>query len=73
MVELDAEGIDTNIVIFGVRGDWMGFARAMKRAGVLSTVTAPGRLRMVTHYGIERADVEEALDRVRHAAAALSV
>jgi threonine aldolase len=72
MVELDAESIDTNIVIFGVRGDWLGFARAMKQAGVLSTITAPGRLRMVTHYGIERADLEEALERVRHAAKALA-
>ena len=71
MVELDPETIDTNIVIFGVRGDWMGFARAMKQAGVLTTVTSPGRLRMVTHYGIERADIDEALRRVQHAAAAV--
>lgn len=70
MVDLDPETIDTNIVIFGVRGDWMGFARSMKQAGVLSTITAPGRLRMVTHDGIERADIEEALERVRHAASA---
>ncbi len=72
MVDLDADTIDTNIVIFGVRGDWLGFARSMKQAGVLSTITAPGRLRMVTHYGIERADIDEALQRVRHAAAALA-
>jgi threonine aldolase len=72
MVELDPESIDTNIVIFGVRGDAMGFARSMKRAGVLSTMPGPGRIRMVTHYGIERADVEDALERVRHAAAALA-
>ena len=63
--------MDTNIVIFGVRGDWLGFARAIKQAGVLSTITAPGRLRMVTHYGIEASDIEEALERVRHAASAL--
>lgn len=70
MVELDPESIETNIVIFGVRGDWQGFARAMKRAGVLHTMPAPGRLRMVTHYGIERADIEEALERVGDAVAA---
>jgi threonine aldolase len=70
MVDLDADAVDTNIVIFGVRGDWLGFARSMKQAGVLSTITAPGRLRMVTHYGIERSDIEEALERVRHAASA---
>jgi threonine aldolase len=72
MVELDPESIDTNIVIFGVRGDWLGFARSLKQAGVLCTVSAPGRLRLVTHYGIERADIDEALERARHAAAALA-
>lgn len=72
IVELDPGQIDTNIVIFGVRGDWLGLARSMKSAGVLSTITAPGRLRMVTHDGIERSDIEEALERVRHAASALA-
>ncbi len=72
MVELDADSSDTNIVIFGVRGDWLGLARSMKQAGVLSTITAPGRLRMVTHYGIEGPDIEEALERVRHAASVLA-
>ena len=71
MVDLDPNSIETNIVIFGVRGDWLGLSRAMKHAGVLSTVTSPGRLRMVTHYGIERSDIEEVLERVRHAASAL--
>jgi threonine aldolase len=70
MVDLDPNFVDTNIVIFGVRGDWLGFSRSMKQAGVLSTITAPGRLRMVTHYGIDRGDIEEALQRVRHAASA---
>ncbi len=72
MVELDAESVDTNIVIYGVRGDAVGFVRAMKRAGVLATMPAPGRVRMVTHYGIERGDIDDALERVRHAAAALA-
>ena len=69
MIDLDPDAIETNIVIFGVRGDAMGFARAMKQAGVLATAPMPGKLRMVTHYGIERADIEECLERVRHAAA----
>jgi threonine aldolase len=72
MVDLDPATIETNIVIFGVRGDAVGLVRALKQAGVLATMPAPGRVRMVTHYGIERADVEEALERVRHAAAALA-
>jgi hypothetical protein len=37
---------------------------------VLATIPMPGRVRMVTHYGIERPDIDECLERVRHAAAA---
>jgi threonine aldolase len=69
MVDLDPESIETNIVIFGVP-DSFGFVRALKQAGVLATIPMPGRVRMVTHFGIERADIDEALERVRHAAAA---
>ncbi len=72
MVDLDPSAIETNIVIFGVRGDAVGLVRAFKQEGVLATMPAPGRVRMVTHYGIERPDVEDALERVRHAAAALA-
>ncbi|MBI5288245.1 MAG: low-specificity L-threonine aldolase [Chloroflexi bacterium] len=69
IVDLDPETIETNIVIFRVE-DAIGFARGLKRAGVLCTMPGPGRIRMVMHYGIERADIDEALDRVRHAALA---
>lgn len=71
-VELDPESVETNIVIFRVRGDWLGFQRALKQVGVLSTVPRPGSIRMVTHFGIDRADIEEALERAHHAAAAVA-
>jgi threonine aldolase len=71
-VDLDPETLDSNIVIFRVRDDALAFTRAMKREGVLATMPANDRIRMVTHFGIERADIEEALERVRHAAAALA-
>ncbi len=71
MIDLDPDSVDTNIVIFGVRDDAVGFARALKQQGVLCTSPMAGRLRMVTHYGIERADIDDALDRAREAAAAL--
>ncbi|MHB8515057.1 MAG: low-specificity L-threonine aldolase [Dehalococcoidia bacterium] len=70
-IDLDPEGVETNIVIFRVSGDWMDFARRLKEGGVLASVYGERTLRMVTHYGIERADVDEALARVRNAAAAL--
>src|SRR5439155_12447372 len=68
MVELDPDAVDTNIVIFDVRGDWMAFHRSLKQAGVLASVYGPARLRMVTHYGIGRADIDETLERARQAA-----
>jgi len=70
MVDLDAESVETNIVIFGVE-DAVGFARGLKRAGVLCTSPKPGKLRMVTHYGIDRADIEETVERAQAAASAL--
>ena len=72
MIDLDPETVETNIVIFRVRGDWLDFARGLKESGVLASVYGERTLRMVTHYGIGRADVDEALARVRHAAAALA-
>lgn len=69
MIDLDPDTIDTNIVIFRVQ-DAVGFARALKQEGVLCTMPGPGRIRMVTHDGIERADIDEALNRARNAAMA---
>jgi threonine aldolase len=69
MVDLDPDSVETNIVIFNVE-DSIGFARSLKRAGVLCTSPRPGALRMVTHYGIERSHIEDALQRAREAAAA---
>jgi len=71
-IELDPETVETNIVIFHVHGDWQDFARTLKRNGVLASIYGERRMRMVTHYGIERSDIDEALDRVRDAAAALA-
>jgi threonine aldolase len=69
VVDLDPDTIDTNIVIFRA-GDAVGFTRALKHEGVLCTMPGPGRIRMVTHYGIERSDIDEVLARVRSAAMA---
>jgi threonine aldolase len=69
LVDLDPETVDTNIVIFRT-GDAVGFVRSLKQQGVLATMPGPDRIRMVTHVGIERADIEEALARARDAAMA---
>jgi threonine aldolase len=67
-ISIDPESVQTNIVIFNV-DDGPAFVRRLRDAGILVTMYGPTRLRMVTHYGIARADIEEALERVRHASA----
>ncbi len=68
-VRIDPESVQTNIVVFNV-ADGVAFQRKLRDAGVLTTAFGPAKVRMVTHYGIERADVDETLDRVRRAAEA---
>ena len=60
----------TNLVFFTAQGwDLRQLVRRLAKAGVLC-LDEGGRLRMVTRYGIERAAVEEAVDRVRSVVAA---
>lgn len=63
-VEINLERVHTNIVYFDI-GNGMSAAEVAERAraaGVLVLPTGPRRIRAVTHYGIEAADIEEALD-----------
>jgi threonine aldolase len=54
---------DTNLVYFTVEGwDSRKLEKALNDAGVLC-FDEGGRIRWVTHYGIERDDIEDALDR----------
>ncbi len=70
-VVIDPAKVQTNIVIFEVTSmDPADFARRLRERGVLTTAIGYGRLRMNTHYGITRADIEEALERVRAVATA---
>ena len=69
LVDLDPQTVDTNIVIFRT-DDAVGFVRTLKQQGVLATMPGPDRIRMVTHFGLGRADIEEALARARDAAMA---
>ncbi len=63
-VGLDPGSVHTNIVVFDVQ-DGAAFQSRLREAGVLTTAFGPTRVRMVTHYGISRGDVTEALERVR--------
>lgn len=65
-VKIDPERVHTNIVVFDIGGwEMKDFLTALSGAGVLALPLGPETVRMVTHYGIEREDIEEALDVIR--------
>jgi threonine aldolase len=75
IVDLDPAEITTNYIVFGLQprqGQHVLDARAAfmaeTQARGLAYIAYPGgRVRALTHYGIERADIERALDITREA------
>ena len=66
---IDPARIHTNIVIFEVAdGDPVEFIRRLGERGVLASHIHGAKLRMVTHYGIEQQDIDDALNAVESAA-----
>ena len=63
-VECDLATVETNIVNFDVPGDGAVFTERAKEAGLLMYATGPSRVRAVTHMGVSRADVDEAITRI---------
>jgi threonine aldolase len=64
-VAVDPESVETNIVVATLRAGTTGeLLPRLAQVGVLATAFGPRRLRLVAHYGIERADIEEAADRI---------
>jgi threonine aldolase len=65
--EIDLEAVQTNIVIFRLRGreengggDAAAFTAVLKRKGVLVSSIGPHAVRFVTHYDVDRAACEKA-------------
>jgi threonine aldolase len=52
--EIDLSGVETNIVIFRIRGDAAAFCRALREKGVLASAIGPDSVRFVTHYDVDR-------------------
>lgn len=68
-IDLDLATVETNIVIFDVRGITAAdFAARLEQVGVRMLAIGAQRLRAVTHLQIAAADIEEALRRVRSVA-----
>ena len=62
-ITIDPESVQTNIVVFRLNDPaWSpaSFIRALREQGVLIGGFGDERLRMVTHYGIDRADIDAA-------------
>ena len=66
---LDPARATTNFVVFRVERDRAAFIEALERRNVLVVAYPHGQVRAVTHYGVEPADIEVAIDAVRHALA----
>ncbi len=67
---LDPSRVKTNIVFFDLDSDRptaSQLAARLARDGVLISPTGERRMRAVTHYGIERADVETAVGAIQSA------
>lgn len=67
-IALDPERVKTNIVFFDLDpavSTARQVAERIREKGVLIQVANEHRMRAVTHYGIERADIETALGAVR--------
>ncbi|HMF52820.1 MAG TPA: GntG family PLP-dependent aldolase [Edaphobacter sp.] len=60
--EIDLDAVQTNIVIFHLRGegDAAAFCAGLKQKGVLASAIGPHSVRFVTHYDVSRKDCEEA-------------
>jgi len=78
IIDLDPARVRTNYVVFGVRPrpgqeqlDARGaFLAEMEQRSVAYIQYSHGRIRALTHYGIERADIERTLAATRESLAA---
>ena len=66
-IELDPSKVQTNIVIFSVKPSGLSSADFLARCsarGVLAVPVDADRVRMVTHFDVNRADIEKAAEIV---------
>lgn len=70
-LKADPALVETNIVFVATDGiDGAELAGRLRERGVLSSAVA-GRMRLVTHYGIERDDIDYVIETAREVAASL--
>ncbi|MEV7612038.1 low-specificity L-threonine aldolase [Streptomyces sp. NPDC089799] len=67
-IDVQPDSVQTNIVMFRVGEDrftWQEFVDACKLRGLAVAELGHGRIRAVTHAGVEEQDIEDALEIVR--------
>lgn len=67
-VAIDPAAVQTNVVIFDVAGTGKTTAeisQALREHGVLANGINPREMRMLTHYDVSRADIEETLQAMK--------
>ena len=63
-LSIDLSRVKTNIIYFDVSDEAMAVHEIMSRLdvmGIKALPTSPQRFRMVTHYGIEAADIDRVI------------
>jgi threonine aldolase len=68
-VTIDPALTSTNIVIFDVEGTAAAWLGRVAAEGVHGVAFGPNTVRLTTHFGITRDDIDEALKRIEHAVA----
>src|SRR6185437_14484750 len=65
--EIDLDAVQTNIVIFTLRGgaDAAAFCGQLKEKGVLASAIGPHSIRFVTHYDVDRDACSKAAEITR--------
>jgi threonine aldolase len=59
---LDPTRVTTSFVVFRVERDRAAFIEALARRGVLVVAYPHGQVRAVTHYGVEREDIDKVIE-----------
>ncbi len=69
-IAIEPATVETNIVFFDITGTGLSnqhFLGSLREEGVLALSLGPGRIRMVTHQDLERADCERAIAAIERA------
>jgi threonine aldolase len=68
-VSIDLETLETNIIVFHVRGDAPSIVARARERGVLVMAFGPHTVRAVTHLDVSREDCEQAAEALAAAVA----